>query len=105
MSEVPKIVYDRLRAAQLRQAFPDDATPKPAHPDADLLTAFAEQSLTATERDGVLAHLALCDDCREVASLALPAADLVPTPITSHAAAEDPQATISRTSARHRPVF
>ena len=44
-----------------------------AHPDADLLTAFAEQALSATERDGVLEHLALCGDCREVVALALPA--------------------------------
>ena len=68
MTEVPKIVYDRLRAA----------LPKQAHPDADLLTAFAEQALLATERDGVLQHLALCGDCREVAALALPAADVAP---------------------------
>lgn len=41
-----------------------------AHPDADLLTAFAEQALPARERDQVLAHLARCADCREVAALA-----------------------------------
>jgi Putative zinc-finger len=68
MTEVPKIVYDRLRAA----------VPERAHPDADLLSAFAEQALSATERDGVLQHLALCGDCREVVALALPAADLAP---------------------------
>jgi hypothetical protein len=68
MTEVPKIVYDRLRAA----------APERAHPDADLLAAFAEQALSATERDGVLQHLALCGDCREVVALALPAADMVP---------------------------
>ena len=50
MSEVPKIVHHRLRAA----------TPAPdplerAHPDADLLTAFAEQALPASEREGVSA--------------------------------------------------
>jgi hypothetical protein len=66
MTEVPKIVYDRLRAA----------LPERVHPDADLLSAFAEQALSATERDGVLQHLALCGDCREVVALALPAADL-----------------------------
>jgi hypothetical protein len=68
MTEVPKIVYDRLRSA----------LPEQAHPDADLLSAFAEQALSAAERDGVLQHLALCGDCREVVALALPAADMVP---------------------------
>src|SRR2546429_1763393 len=67
MTEVPKIVYDRLRAA----------LPEQAHPDADLLAAFAEQAISATERDGVLQHLALCGDCREMVALALPAADIV----------------------------
>jgi hypothetical protein len=68
MTEVPKIVYDRLRAA----------LPERTHPDADLLSAFAEQALSATEREGVLQHLALCGDCRDVIALALPAADMAP---------------------------
>ena len=37
-SEVPKIVYDRLRTAA-----PEPGLVARAHPDADLLTAFAEQ--------------------------------------------------------------
>ena len=78
MTEVPKIVYDRLRAA-----LPDRAGPAQAHPEADLLTAFAEQALSATERDGVLEHLALCGDCREAIALALPAADMVAAPIAT----------------------
>jgi Putative zinc-finger len=41
-----------------------------AHPDPDLLTAFAEQSLTQRERQLVLAHLATCAECREVITLA-----------------------------------
>ncbi len=45
-----------------------------AHPDADLLTAFAEGSATVRERETVLAHLAACADCRKVLSLALPEA-------------------------------
>jgi hypothetical protein len=68
MTEVPKIVYDRLRAV----------LPEQAHPDADLLTAFAEQALSAAERESVLQHLALCEDCRDVVALALPAADITP---------------------------
>ncbi len=73
MTELPKIVHDRLRAA-----LPDPA--EPAHPDADLLTAFAEQTLLAPERDGVLEHLALCGDCRELIALALPAAEIAAAP-------------------------
>ena len=88
MTEVPKIVYDRLRAASLERAFPEralpqQAAPEPAHPDADLLTAFAEQALSATEREDVIGHLALCGDCREVIALALPAADPVGAPIAA----------------------
>ena len=79
MTEVPKIVYDRLHAA----------VPEQTHPEADLLTAFAEQALSATERDGVLQHLALCGDCREVVALALPAADLAPLQTAPQTANED----------------
>jgi hypothetical protein len=61
MTEVPKIVYERLRVL-----------PEQPHLDADLLTAFAEQALSTPEREGVIAHLALCGDCREVVALALP---------------------------------
>ncbi len=42
------------------------------HPDADLLTAFTEQSLTKREHEQVLAHLASCADCRDVVALSLP---------------------------------
>jgi hypothetical protein len=62
MQNVPKIVRDRLHAAK----------PAANHPDADLLTAFAEQSLPTAERDTVLEHLARCGDCRDVVALALP---------------------------------
>ena len=92
MTEVPKIVYDRLRAALPERALPDHTQldrplrtgPELAHPDANLLTAFAEQALSASEREGVLAHLALCADCRDVIALALPAAaDIVAAPIAA----------------------
>ena len=72
MTEVPKIVYDRLRAARLQQ-LPIGSAAESAHPDSNLLTAFAEQVLSATERDGVLEHLALCAECRDTVALALPA--------------------------------
>ena len=42
------------------------------HPDADLLTAFAEKSLQDPERARVTDHLARCGDCREIVALALP---------------------------------
>jgi hypothetical protein len=82
MTEVPKIVHERLRAASREQG----------HPDANQLTAFAEQALTPTERDGVLAHLAACRDCRELISVALPAADAVAIPIADGAALAAPVA-------------
>ncbi len=67
MEHVPKIVR-----ARLQRAAPPIAEP---HPDADLLTAFAEQSLSGRERDHVLEHLARCGDCRDVVALALPATE------------------------------
>lgn len=53
------------------------------HPDAEILTAFAEGSLLMREREVVLGHLAGCAECREVLNLTavereqLPAIDLV----------------------------
>ena len=64
MQDVPKIVVKRLQSAAAE-----------SHPDADLLTAFAERSLSGRERESVLQHLARCGDCREVVALALPASD------------------------------
>ncbi len=105
MTEVPKIVYDRLRAALPKRALPDQTGPERAHPDADVLTAFAEQALSATERDRVLEHLALCGDCRELIALALPAADLVAAPTA--VAPEAAWATVPRAgaSAPHKLSF
>jgi hypothetical protein len=67
MENVPKIVRARLQR-------PASAAAEP-HPDADLLTAFAEQSLAAGERDHLLEHLARCGECRDVVALALPATE------------------------------
>ncbi len=67
MSEFPKLARERLAAQQ-------EAAPA-MHPDADLLAAFAEQSLSGAEREQVLAHLATCSQCREVVALAFPASD------------------------------
>jgi hypothetical protein len=62
MAELPKLVKDRL-AAQPHAG---------QHPDPDLLSAFAEQRLTLTEKQSVLAHLSSCSECREVVALAQP---------------------------------
>jgi hypothetical protein len=42
------------------------------HPEPDLLAAFAENSLSAPDRNQLLAHFANCPDCRDVLFLALP---------------------------------
>ena len=44
------------------------------HPDAEVLAAFAEQSVTAAEREHIMVHLAACRRCREVVFLAQQAA-------------------------------
>ena len=64
MSELPKIVRQRLQQAD---------TPSVPHPDANVLTAFAESSLLPAERTSVLDHLSQCAECREVLAMALPA--------------------------------
>jgi anti-sigma factor ChrR (cupin superfamily) len=55
MDPLKKLVADRLR---MRAAGP--------HPDAEALSAFAENALAPSERQTVIAHLASCSDCREV---------------------------------------
>ena len=44
------------------------------HPDAEILSAFAEQALSAKERSEVLEHLGVCGRCREIVALAREAA-------------------------------
>jgi len=57
----------------LRQALAQsDAGP---HPDADLLTAFAESALLQREREIVLAHLANCVNCRQILNFSGDAAE------------------------------
>src|ERR1700693_3017719 len=76
MQDVPKIVLKRLQQPAGAEA----------HPDADLLTAFSEQSLGESERTGVIEHLARCSDCREVVALALTASEVVPVSAAPSAA-------------------
>jgi hypothetical protein len=40
------------------------------HPDAEILAAFAEQSLPAAEREQIFTHMATCSRCREIVFLA-----------------------------------
>jgi hypothetical protein len=64
MNTLPNSVQSRLQRV----------TPGAAesHPDADLLAAFAERSVSGRERDHVVEHLARCGDCREALALAFP---------------------------------
>ena len=93
MPEVPRIVHHRLRTAA-------PETPGQTHPEADVLTAFAEQALPAPERDGVLQHLALCADCRDVVALALPEVHAAIPPMEEETAVAVPRAVIGRTERR-----
>lgn len=61
MSNLPHIVRQRLAVSSGAD-----------HPDADLLTAFAERQLAAPERERVLTHLGTCASCREIVALAAP---------------------------------
>jgi hypothetical protein len=79
------------------------------HPDADQLSAFMEQALPAHERDGVLAHLAACRDCRETIALAMPAGEVyervaVAAPLAVRAASVE-VAAASAVAVRRRPWF
>ena len=88
MPDLPKPAYDRLRNDRLRGDSLRAGTPAQPHPDADLLTAFAEQALLVSERDAILEHLSLCGDCREIISLALPATDAAAAPVFVETGAE-----------------
>jgi hypothetical protein len=69
MESVSKFVIGRLQGRGLGAE---------SHPGANLLTAFAEQSLDRHERGGVMEHLALCGDCREILALAMGDDELQP---------------------------
>lgn len=71
MENVPKIVRERLKAG----------TVAVDHPDADMLTAFAERALPEAERTTVLGHLARCGECREIVALALPPLEAAAMPV------------------------
>jgi hypothetical protein len=71
MEQLPKIAQRRLQENQKSGV----------HPDPDLLAAFTEKTLNDRERSHVLQHLAVCADCREVVSLAMPPIESSPMPI------------------------
>jgi hypothetical protein len=60
MPELPNLLRQRLAVTENGTA---------QHPDADTLTAFVEQSLPPTENETVVAHLSVCEPCREVVVL------------------------------------
>jgi len=66
MAEAPKIVRDRLRQQAAGWQAADE------HPDANLLSAFAEHALAEQERVSVLDHLSRCAACRQIVALSLP---------------------------------
>ena len=83
LPELPKLVIERLRTSTAhRDALQHGDA---GHPDADLLTAFQERSLTNPERVRVLHHLAGCADCRELLALSLPEGEEIRIPSTSAA--------------------
>jgi len=78
MAGLPKIALARLKVkpgAPKSSGGPEGQAgfPGARHPDANLLAAFVEKTLTERERTRVLHHLAQCAECREVAAFALPA--------------------------------
>jgi hypothetical protein len=61
MPELPNLLRQRLAETETGET--------QAHPDADTLTAYMEQSLAPAESKTVIAHLAMCKPCREVVAL------------------------------------
>jgi hypothetical protein len=61
MPELPNLLRQRLAAIETGET--------EAHPDADTLTAYMEHSLAPAESKTVIAHLSVCEPCREVVTL------------------------------------
>jgi hypothetical protein len=59
----------QFKPNQLQQELAHSQRAEP-HPDADMLMALAEDSLPPREREGILSHLAVCVECRDILSLA-----------------------------------
>jgi hypothetical protein len=61
MTEIPKIAQHRLATK-----------PSSAHPDANLLAAFVDQTLRPAERESLIVHLSACAGCRDIVALSTP---------------------------------
>lgn len=61
--KIPRLIRERVRAQQA--GFRSQAE----HPDADVLTAFSENTLAREERSQVMNHLGDCEACRDVVML------------------------------------
>jgi hypothetical protein len=85
MQGLPKIVLERLKRKTIANPLDRQSTienqPFP-HPDANLLAAFVEKTLSEKERTQVLNHLAQCAECRELAALTLPREVEVALPVS-----------------------
>ncbi len=66
MEHLPKVVQSQFKKGLRVSA--------ESHPDANLLAAFSEQSLTDSERTIVLAHISSCAECRDIIFLSAPEA-------------------------------
>lgn len=72
MQVLPKIVLERLkRKIVANQHDRESPIENRQCPDANLLAAFVEKTLSKRERTEVLDHLSHCADCREVVALTL----------------------------------
>lgn len=68
MPELSNLIRQRLGAAQAPGT----------HPDADLISAYAEGGLQPQERTDLTRHLAGCAECRELLALSLPEQAVAP---------------------------
>lgn len=50
------------------------------HPDADQISAFVEHALPAHEQQQMLAHLAVCPECRATVTMSMPLENELPAP-------------------------
>ncbi|GEM_PF-3274968 len=66
---------DRLSNITKQQLAAQQVTSE-EHPSADTLAAFAEQGLRGSQRQRVVAHLAVCPACRQTVSLAVSAEEV-----------------------------
>ncbi|MGO8819358.1 MAG: YCF48-related protein [Terriglobia bacterium] len=82
MPGFPKIALARMKAKPKSVAplLGADAFQGADHPDANMLAAFVEKTLTERERGQLLDHLSQCAECREVAALTLPADEAAAEP-------------------------